>query len=106
MRGRLWPTHSVDVPGTVGKLNTRTGGWQAAEVAPMARKLSESMVNMLRNIAAGRSPRHGLVGNSEHAAAYNTDMALHRRGLVKDGALTDAGRAVLADLAPGEGPQP
>lgn len=57
--------------------------------------LSPAMLYMLKNISAGLSPTHGLRGRSANGASTGTFSALHRRGLLIKGALTDAGREAI-----------
>jgi hypothetical protein len=57
------------------------------------KKPSAAQLAALRNLAAGRSAGHGLVGRSAHGGLSATIVALHRRGwLDRTGNLTDAGK--------------
>ena len=69
-----------------------------ATTRPRARQLSAAQVAVLKNLAVGRDPKHGLVGRSEHGGAEGTLASLCRRGLATGGAqhaITTAGHEAL-----------
>jgi hypothetical protein len=66
----------------------------------MSAALSPAMLDMLRNLAAGKSPTAGLTGRSAMGGASGTLTALHRRGLLKDMVVTAAGHEALKGSKP------
>ena len=51
------------------------------------------MVQVLKDIAAGRGAYHGCSGRSEHGGRHGTIVALAKRGLIAgNNELTEAGR--------------
>lgn len=60
---------------------------------PRPRPMSPLMVQVLKDIAAGRGAFHGCSGQSEHGGRHGTIAALAKRGyIVGNNELTDAGR--------------
>ncbi|CAH1665452.1 conserved hypothetical protein [Hyphomicrobiales bacterium] len=60
------------------------------------RRLSNTMLKVLRNIGAGRSATDGFPGGRSMSGGLSgTFVALYRRGLIRDEKLTDAGREAL-----------
>lgn len=60
-----------------------------------AARLSSSQMHMLRNLVAGRKATAGLTGKSAHGGATQTLVSLHRRGLMENLEITEAGRAMV-----------
>lgn len=59
---------------------------------PTQRPMSPLMVQVLKDIAAGRGAYHGCSGRSEHGGRHGTIVALAKRGLIADNnELTEAG---------------
>lgn len=64
---------------------------------PSLRPMSPLMVQVLKDIAAGRGAYHGCSGRSEHGGRHGTIVALARRGYITGSCeLTDAGREQVA----------
>lgn len=64
-----------------------------------ARAITSTQLRMLRNIADGRGWDADLSGRSQYGGATATKQSLHKRGLLQNGQLTDAGRDALAGRA-------
>jgi len=60
-----------------------------------APKLTVAQRKVLLNIAVGRDPGDGLQGRSAWGGLHRTLWSLRRHGFVRDGKVTDAGRAAL-----------
>lgn len=60
---------------------------------PRLRPMSPLMMQVLKDIAAGRGAFHGCSGRSEHGGRHGTIVALAKRGYIAgNNELTDAGR--------------
>lgn len=64
----------------------------------MANKLSDPMLSVLRNLAAGCDPGTGLAGRSAYGGLTWTVVALYKRGLIDaHREITDAGREAVKE---------
>lgn len=63
---------------------------------PKKIKPTAAQLQVLRNLAAGRSADYHCNTRSDYGGLRGTSASLYRRGWIADGQITAAGRAVLA----------